>query len=139
MKSTPLLYPSIIAAIGIVILGLLAAHEGIPPIPGQKLQSPKAAALASAAGKAMASATTNVITVVTNQGVIAADFQATQIQGLRAGFVYRAGMTMTNGWKVLGTAPYPTNGGTVSMQFSGTNLPALYFKAFYQFANPTNY
>lgn len=83
--------------------------------------------------------TSNVATppvMVTNNGAVTAYFEQTQIQGLVAGFVYRT--NPTNGpWKVLGTVPYPTNGGLVTLNYIGTNIPALYFKAFYQFPNPT--
>ena len=135
MRTQPLFWPSIIVALALAILGVRAVRgASLPPIPGQtKAQSPKAAVMAAAAGKPMV--VVGPPLVVTNTGSVSASFQATKIQGLQAGFKYRT--NPTNGaWRVLGTMAYPTNGGTVSMNYAGTNIPAIYFKAFFEFVAP---
>lgn len=131
---TRIFLPWLIAAAGVLTMGLLAAFgQSLPPIPTTKLQSPKVAGSADTLNRSMAIAQPPL--TVTNQGAVTANFEATKIQGLTAGFKYRT--SLTNGaWKILGTVPYPTNGGPVSMNYCGTNIPAIYFKAFLQFPDP---
>lgn len=136
MKTRPLLFPAMLAAIVLVILAAVVARGAslaplaIYPVP-PKAQSPRAASSPDRLNKAMAVQV--VVAPVVNTGHVQADFEATKIQGLTAGFKY---CTQVGSWKILGTTSYPTNGGTVSMNFSGTNLPALYFKGFFQFSDP---
>lgn len=130
-------------AVGATILGLLilgvfglpGATPPMPPLPGHtKAMSPRAASSPDLLNKAMV-LSPNIVLSTTNRGAVQATFEKTQIAGLRAGFVYAASETGT--WKVLGSTNYPTNGGTLTMNYLATNVPHVFFRAFYQFPNPT--
>lgn len=125
-------------ALGVITILCLSAMA-LPPMPSvTKAQSPKVVAQAALAGKAMVVSPV-IITATTNHGSVAADFVLTPLGvDLIAGFMYST--TTANGpWKVLGTTNYPLAGGQVAMNYAATNVPRVFFRAFYAFDPYSHY
>ena len=103
----------------------------LPPIPKTPtvIHSPRQAQLDLLAGKAMIS---GLIPVGHTNG-LSAYFPSNNIPwALRAGF--SASPTTNGPWTIFFLTNYPTNGGTIAVNFSSTN-PVQFFKAVTHFAH----